>query len=118
MVRIAYLDQHDHLGEWYGALPAGTLAARPVPGRLDAKVDALRLVGDAEFVHVTYPEHIVSSRDGDVPFDDSLAGWDERLKISLRFLQALQGAKIKIVWTVANRRPHLWWESHGSWGAA
>jgi glycosyltransferase involved in cell wall biosynthesis len=115
MRRVVYVDQHDYLGLLYGAFAPGAVTARPEASMRDvAGADARRMVGDAEIFHINWPEHLIVSRQGETPFDNTEEGWDERLAVSLRFLEQLQREKVKIVWTVSNRRPHIWWfKDHG-----
>jgi hypothetical protein len=111
--RVVYFYQHDYLDLLYGALAPPAVAARATPSMLDASADACAIAGDAEIVHVNWPEHIIAFRDGEIEYDDSPEGWDARLQASLRFLERLTELDVKIVWTISNRRPHFWWKRRG-----
>ena len=101
VLRVAVAPRNnDYTGALYDAMPPGEIIERKIDqhARLgDADALARAYAGDADILHVGWPEHLFAV-DGLTP--------DEFLRRSLDFVAALGRLPVRIVWTQHNRVPH------------
>ncbi len=91
---------HDYLDALYKAMRPGEIVRRGVSDHAripDAAKLAAEYAGDADILHVGWPEHLFSP-DGVPP--------EEFLQRCLDFVEALGRLPVRVVWTQHNRRPH------------
>ena len=97
---------HDYNRALYDRVPVGSVREIPFASGLCAQtmMNVERVFGDAEIIHLGWPEHLFS------PHGLSEEEFDSRYA---EFLGRLRACGKKIVWTLHNRRPHAWPRERG-----
>lgn len=97
---------HDYNRALYGGLGRDRVVERPFFNGTCARqsIAIERLFGDAEIIHIGWPEHLFGAHG--LSEEDFDKRWDE-------FLALLKASGKKVMWTMHNRRPHGWPKERG-----
>ena len=94
--------EHDYMMALLGAMPPGFITQHPYAGA--QVMDAGDVTKGVDVVHIGWPEHIFGRAAGEN------AEFDARY---VTFLDVLADSPARVVWTLHNRRPHLWEAERG-----